>query len=105
MFRAFFRKKKQILKKARKGVFQEAHETKVLARQIFRRARGETLTPEEREAFKAQTKDLAKLLPLASLILLPGGSLMLIVLERFTPFSLLPSAFQSQSEAHDSSEA
>ena len=98
LFGAFWKKKSRLVSKAKKGILQEAAETKEFARLLYRRIKGHELTDSEVEATKAQAADLAKLLPLIAILLLPGGSFVVIILERLTPFTLLPSAFQDRGD-------
>lgn len=78
----------------KKAFWQEVSETKRLARLLKKRSQGKNLSPEEVEAMEIQLMDLGRLIPLITVILLPGGALIIILLERLLPFSILPNAFQ-----------
>lgn len=79
----------------KKAFKQEVEETKHLAQLLKRRFRDKKpLTRTEAQQVGDQLQDIGKLIPLITLLLLPGGAFVAIVLERILPFSLLPSAFR-----------
>ncbi len=79
----------------RQAFRQEVQETRELARLLRRQLKGEKLTPSEARRVQSQLVDISKLVPLLTLLLLPGGALLVVLLERILPFSLLPTAFAS----------
>lgn len=79
-----------------RAFWQEVSETKELARLLRKKYEGEPLTPAETEQISEQLIDLGKLLPLLTVLLLPGGALVILLLEKILPFSLLPSAFREK---------
>ncbi len=82
------------LEKNLRRLMVEVRETGELSVLLSRAARGQKLNREERQQMRAQLLDLAKAIPALAIFVAPGGVLMLIVLARVLPFSLLPSAFQ-----------
>ena len=79
-------------------LMQEIRQTGELSVLLTRVARGQALTAEERKRMRAQLIDVAKAIPALAIFAAPGGLLLLIVLAKVLPFSLLPSAFQEQGE-------
>ncbi|ATB31458.1 LETM1 domain-containing protein [Melittangium boletus] len=72
----------------------EVRETGELYHLLLRAARGSTLSFEERRRVRSQLIDLAKVIPALVVFAAPGGLVLLMVLGKLLPFSLLPSAFQ-----------
>jgi hypothetical protein len=82
---------------------EEGRETKEAFDLVLKESRGELLdengnkrdlTPKEKDFIKDQTKDLFKVLGLTSITLLPGGTLVFILIRLFKQESnLLPSSF------------
>jgi hypothetical protein len=82
---------------------EEGRETKEAFDLVLKESRGELLdengnkrdlTPNEKDFIKDQTKDLFKVLGLTSITLLPGGTLVFILIRLFKQESnLLPSSF------------
>ena len=77
----------------RQAFRQEVRETKELARLLKLQLRGGKLAPSETRHVQAQLLDIGKLVPVLTLLLLPGGPILVVLLERLLPFSLLPSSF------------
>ena len=76
---------------------QELSETKEGISILKKIVKGETLTADESMALTTQVKDLAKGLPLLTLLALPGGgiaSVALVKLAKKFGFDLMPTAFQ-----------
>ena len=81
----------------------EGKETREVFDLVLKESRGELLdengnkrdlTPKEKDFIKDQTKDLFKVLGLTSITLLPGGTLVFILIRLFKQESnLLPSSF------------
>jgi len=72
----------------------EVRETGELYQLLRRAACGSTLSSEERRRVRSQLIDLAKVIPALMVFAAPGGLVLLMVLGKLLPFSLLPSAFQ-----------
>jgi hypothetical protein len=79
-------------------LMKEIRETGELSVLLTRAARGQTLTTEERKRMRAQLIDLAKAIPALVIFAAPGGVILLILLAKVLPFSLLPSAFTERGE-------
>ena len=77
----------------------EVRETGELSVLLSRAARGQKLNHEERRRMRAQLLDLARAIPALAIFAAPGGVVMLILLARVLPFSLLPSAFRQAPSA------
>lgn len=77
----------------------EIRETGELGQLLARAAAGHVLTREERRKVKAQLIDLAKAVPALAIFAAPGGSLLLPILAKLLPFSVLPSAWDKPSPA------
>jgi hypothetical protein len=73
----------------------EVRETRELYGLLRRAMRGPALSAEERQRMRGQLLDLAKVIPALLVFAAPGGLLLLVVLGKVLPFSLLPSAFQA----------
>jgi hypothetical protein len=58
----------------------------------------EGLSEQEQARLEASLKDLARAIPALAIFAAPGGAILLPILERLLPFSLLPSAFRAQDE-------
>jgi hypothetical protein len=86
-----------------KKLQEEGKETKEAFDLVLKESRGELLdengnkrdlTPQEKELVKEQTKDLFKVLGLTSITLLPGGTLVFVLIKVFKQEeNLLPSSF------------
>jgi hypothetical protein len=68
-------------------------ETGELGHLLARAAGGATLTAEEKRQVKEQLIDLAKAVPALAIFAAPGGMLLLPLLAKLLPFSLLPGAW------------
>ena len=73
----------------------EVRETREVYRLLRRAVHGPPLSAPERQRLRAQLLDLAKVIPALLVFAAPGGLLLLVVLGKVLPFSLLPSAFQT----------
>jgi hypothetical protein len=71
----------------------ELRETGELGQLLARAAGGHTLSPEERAKVRAQLIDLAKAIPALAIFAAPGGMLLLPLVAKLLPFSLVPSAW------------
>ena len=87
------------LEKNFQRVMNEIRETGELSVLLTRAARGQTLTRDERMRMRAQLIDLAKAIPALAIFAAPGGVLLLIVLAKVLPFSILPSSFTDDGAA------
>ncbi|MCB9730912.1 MAG: hypothetical protein H6744_21090 [Deltaproteobacteria bacterium] len=65
---------------------------------LLARATHKTLTPEESARVRQQLVDLAKAVPSLALVAAPGGTVLLPVLAKVLPFSILPSSFEDADE-------
>jgi hypothetical protein len=72
----------------------ELRETGELGQLLARAAAGGTLTADERRKVKAQLIDVAKAVPALAIFAAPGGMLLLPLLAKLLPFSVLPSAWE-----------
>jgi hypothetical protein len=75
------------------AVMTELRETGELAELLARAASGEKLGAEERRKIRAQLIDLAKAIPALAIFAAPGGMLLLPLLAKLLPFSVLPGAW------------
>jgi hypothetical protein len=86
------------VEKTLQRLMQEIRETGELSVLLTRAARGQRLTTEERKRMRAQLIDLAKVIPALVIFAAPGGVILLILLAKVLPSSLLPSAFTERGE-------
>jgi len=77
-------------------LMQEVRETGELYHLLTKAARGQKLTPDERQRMRAQLIDVAKAIPALAIFAAPGGLLLLVALAKVLHFNLLPSAFQDE---------
>lgn len=75
----------------------EVGETAELARLLAKSTRAK-LSPEEQERARAQLIDICKTIPSLALLVAPGGSILVPILMKTLPFSMLPSAFDEKDE-------
>jgi hypothetical protein len=75
------------------AVATELRETGELTQLLARAAAGHALDGVERAKVRAQLIDLAKVVPALALLAAPGGLLLLPLLAKVLPWSLLPSAW------------
>jgi LETM1-like protein len=80
------------------AVTTELRETGELGYLLARAAGGATLTAEEKRKVKEQLIDLAKAVPALAIFAAPGGMLLLPLLAKLLPFSLLPGAWDRTGE-------
>ncbi len=76
----------------------ELRETGELGQLLARAAGGATLTADEKRKVKEQLVDLAKAVPALAIFAAPGGMLLLPLLAKLLPFSLLPGAWEKARE-------
>ncbi len=88
-------KKLNPVKRLQKALLQEVAETKEVAQLLKRRAKGQPISTEESQRMEEQLTDLSKLLPVITVLLLPFGAFLVVLLDRILPISLIPSAFRS----------
>jgi len=72
----------------------EIRETGELGQLLARAAAGTALTGDEKRKVKAQLIDLAKAVPALAIFAAPGGMLLLPLVAKLLPFSVLPSAWE-----------
>jgi hypothetical protein len=72
----------------------EIRETGELGQLLTQAAAGKRLTSDEKRKVKAQLIDLAKAVPALAIFAAPGGLLLLPLLAKLLPFSLVPSAWE-----------
>lgn len=65
---------------------------------LLARATHKPLTPEENARVRQQLLDLAKAVPSLAIVAAPGGTVLLPVLAKVLPFSILPSSFDEPDE-------
>lgn len=91
-----------------KRLQEEGKETKEALDLVLKESRGELLddngkkrdlTPKEKDFIKDQTKDIFKVLGLTSITLLPGGTLVFVLIKVFKQEeNLLPSSFLTEEQ-------
>ena len=85
---------KSAVREAGAGVKEELEESEQMVRLLYAYGvEGQELTPEEYNMVKAQMADLAKIVPVLGIFLLPGGGVLLPIAAKILPFDLFPSAF------------
>ena len=84
------------------ALVSEARRTGEIAPLLLKKA-NEGLTDEENERLQRALKDLARAVPALAIFAAPGGAILLPILDRMLPFSLLAGSFRSQDEAKDGS--
>ena len=72
----------------------EIRETGELGQLLARAAAGTALTGDEKRKVKAQLIDLAKAVPALAIFAAPSGMLLLPLVAKLLPFSVLPSAWE-----------
>jgi hypothetical protein len=72
----------------------EIRETGELGQLLAKAAAGNALTGDEKRKVRAQLIDLAKAVPALAIFAAPGGMLLLPLLAKLLPFSLMPSAWK-----------
>jgi hypothetical protein len=77
----------------------EIRETGELGGLLAKAAAGKTLSAAEKRKVKAQLIDLAKAVPALAIFAAPGGMLLLPLLAKLLPFSVLPSAWDEKEKA------
>jgi hypothetical protein len=77
----------------------QIRETGELGTLLAKAAGGSPLTGEEKAKVRAQLIDLAKAVPALAIFAAPGGAILLPVLAKLLPFSVLPSAWDRAARA------
>jgi hypothetical protein len=96
---------KESLHAARAGVQQELHESDEMVHLLWRWGEGdETLTEAEKQQCVDQMADLAKVVPVLGIFMLPGGAVLLPLAAQLLPFDLFPSAFSSKADSEPEAE-
>ncbi len=75
------------------AIVTEVKQTGRLGQLLAKAAAGKALSAEEKRRVRAQLVDLAKAVPALAIFAAPGGMLLLPILAKLLPFSLLPSAW------------
>lgn len=88
----------KLIKKNGIAVLTELKESKEALGLLWKMASGRTLTEEEHQKLKDQLADVAKTIPALGIFALPGGMLLLPILAKSLPWSILPSAFKEELE-------
>lgn len=96
--RAAYRLIERVVRRNADAIGTEVQQTGDLVHLLARRARGDVLDDAEAARMRDQLKDLARTIPSLALLAAPGGSVLLPILDKVLPFSLLPSEFQDQDE-------
>lgn len=86
----------KIIKKNGVAVLTELKESREALILLWRLAAGGELTEKEQQKLKEQLADLARTVPALGIFALPGGMLLLPILAKSLPWSILPSAFRSE---------
>ncbi|HTP25103.1 MAG TPA: hypothetical protein VMK12_05505 [Anaeromyxobacteraceae bacterium] len=81
------------------AIVTEFKKTGELGELLAKAAAGHGLSPEEKIKVKSQLLDLAKAVPALALFAAPGGMLLLPLLAKLLPFSVLPSAWNGKRKA------
>jgi hypothetical protein len=87
---------KETVVRNKNAVWKEISESDEMLRLLWRFARGATLADEEQKRVREQLLDLAKFVPALGIFALPGGAILLPMLARALPWSLLPSSFREK---------
>jgi hypothetical protein len=77
----------------------EIRETGELGQLLAKAAAGNALTSDEKRKVKSQLLDLAKAVPALAILAAPGGMLLLPLVAKLLPFSLMPSAWEKPGAA------
>lgn len=92
--RTVLKKIKAAVRQNKDRVLQEVRETGELYDLLCRWSAGHELTNAEKAAVKSQLLDICKTIPALAVFLAPFGSVLLILLIKYLPFELRPTAFQ-----------
>lgn len=95
-FRYWYKDLKGFFQKNGRAFWQEMLETQDLVVILAKMASRQPVSEEEKKAVLLQFKDLGKLGLIFSLFMIPGGSIILPLVAKFLPWSLLPTAFQEE---------
>jgi hypothetical protein len=83
------------------AIVTQVKETGELGQLLAKAAAGKTLTADEKRKMKHQLIDLAKAVPALAIFAAPGGMLLLPILAKVLPFSVLPSAWDGKERPRD----
>ena len=86
------------------AIVTEVRQTGELGQLLAKAAAGKALSGEEKAKVRVQLVDLAKAVPALAIFAAPGGMLLLPLLARLLPFSLLPSAWERRRGAPEDEE-
>ena len=78
------------------AIVTEFRQTGELGQLLAKAASGKTLSPDEKRKVKLALIDLAKAVPALAIFAAPGGMLLLPILAKLLPFSVLPSAWDEK---------
>ena len=78
------------------AIVAEIRQTGELGQLVARAASGKALSPDEKRKVKLGLIDLAKAVPALAIFAAPGGMLLLPLLAKLLPFSVLPSAWDAK---------
>ncbi len=81
------------------AIVTEVRRTGELGQLLAKAASGRTLDADEKRTVKLQLLDLAKAVPALAIFAAPGGMLLLPILAKLLPFSVLPSAWDEKEKA------
>ncbi len=81
------------------AIVTEVRQTGELGQLLAKAASGKTLDGEEKRKVRRQLLDLAKAVPALAIFAAPGGMLLLPILAKLLPFSVLPSAWDGEQKA------
>ncbi|MCR9171467.1 MAG: LETM1-related biofilm-associated protein [bacterium] len=102
VYKSFSKRWSKVISRNSDKLKVELRESKELVR-LIRKSSTQELTPEEKEAVKAQFKDLAKSIPALTVFMLPGGAVLMPLLLKLIP-DLIPSAFKENTIEEDHEE-
>ncbi|MHC4944318.1 MAG: LETM1 domain-containing protein [Planctomycetota bacterium] len=88
----------KVIKNNGVAVLTELKESKEALGILWKLASGWNITEEEQQKLKSQLADLARTIPALGIFALPGGMLLLPILAKSLPWSILPSAFRQELE-------
>lgn len=93
---AIVSKIRQAVNENKDKVYQEIRETKELYELMLKWSQGANLTDDEKAAVKSQLIDICKTIPALAIFMVPFGSVLLMLLLKYLPFNILPTAFDEE---------
>lgn len=93
---AIVSKIRQAVNENKDKVYQEIRETKELYELMLKWSQGANLTNDEKAAVKSQLIDICKTIPALAIFMVPFGSVLLMLLLKYLPFNILPTAFDEE---------